>query len=113
MFNTPALPHQHTHTHAQTHTQERYLSLAPLYYRGAHAAAVVYDITSPESFEKAKYWIGELAKNESSRPGARVCMCVVVCYVCAGSELVALTRGMWHHTRMRAAATVVLKPCMV
>lgn len=49
--------------------QERYLSLAPLYYRGAHAAAVVYDITSPESFEKAKYWIGELQKNESSRPG--------------------------------------------
>lgn len=48
--------------------QERYLSLAPLYYRGAHAAAVVYDITSPESFEKAKYWIGELQKNESSRP---------------------------------------------
>jgi hypothetical protein len=49
--------------------QERYLSLAPLYYRGAHAAAVVYDTTSPESFEKAKYWIGELQKNESSRPG--------------------------------------------
>lgn len=48
--------------------QERYLSLAPLYYRGAHAAAVVYDTTSPESFEKAKYWIGELQKNESSRP---------------------------------------------
>jgi GTPase SAR1 family protein len=49
--------------------QERYLSLAPLYYRGAHAAAVVYDTTSPESFAKAKYWIGELQKNESSRPG--------------------------------------------
>ncbi|WIA32527.1 hypothetical protein OEZ86_003340 [Tetradesmus obliquus] len=45
--------------------QERYLSLAPLYYRGAHAAAVVYDITSPESFEKAKYWISELQKNAS------------------------------------------------
>eukprot|EP00775_Hariotina_reticulata_P003024 gene3024-3305_t len=44
---------------------ERYLSLAPLYYRGAHAAAVVYDITSTESFEKAKYWIGELQKNAS------------------------------------------------
>jgi len=45
--------------------QERYLSLAPLYYRGAHAAAVVYDITSPDTFEKAKYWIGELKKNAS------------------------------------------------
>jgi len=40
--------------------QERYASLAPLYYRGAHAAAVVYDITSEESFERAKYWIKEL-----------------------------------------------------
>eukprot|EP00879_Flechtneria_rotunda_P003389 GHRR01003617.1.p1 GENE.GHRR01003617.1~~GHRR01003617.1.p1 ORF type:complete len:226 (+),score=87.32 GHRR01003617.1:130-807(+) len=43
--------------------QERYLSLAPLYYRGAHAAAVVYDVSNPESFQKAKYWIGELQKN--------------------------------------------------
>lgn len=43
--------------------QERYLSLAPLYYRGAHAAAVVYDITNPDSFKKAKYWIKELQKN--------------------------------------------------
>eukprot|EP00877_Chromochloris_zofingiensis_P000587 jgi/Chrzof1/10529/Cz05g02050.t1 len=45
--------------------QERYLSLAPLYYRGAHAAAIVYDITSMETFEKAKYWISELQKNAS------------------------------------------------
>lgn len=37
--------------------------------RGAHAAAVVYDITSPESFEKAKYWISELQKNASGSIG--------------------------------------------
>lgn len=83
---------QHTHTRAHTHVhtctcvQERYLSLAPLYYRGAHAAAVVYDVTSPESFEKAKYWIGELQKNESSRPGgcaSSVCPLCVLCALCA------------------------------
>lgn len=40
--------------------QERYRSLAPLYYRGAHAAAIVYDITSRETFVKAQFWIQEL-----------------------------------------------------
>lgn len=34
--------------------QERYYSLIPMYYRGANAALVVYDITSAESFERAK-----------------------------------------------------------
>ena len=43
--------------------QERYKSLASMYYRGAAAALVVYDITSTESFEKAKYWIRELTSN--------------------------------------------------
>ncbi|MCO5571680.1 hypothetical protein L7F22_025427 [Adiantum nelumboides] len=42
--------------------QERYASLAPLYYRGAAAAVVVYDITSPETFQKAQYWVKELQK---------------------------------------------------
>ena len=34
--------------------KERYHSLAPMYYRGAEAAVVVFDITSPDSFTKAK-----------------------------------------------------------
>jgi small GTP-binding protein len=40
--------------------QERYRSLAPMYYRGAAAAVVVYDITSIESFNRAKTWVKEL-----------------------------------------------------
>lgn len=40
--------------------QERYHSLAPMYYRGAAAAIVVYDITSMDSFERAKKWVEEL-----------------------------------------------------
>mmetsp|Transcript_40015 Transcript_40015/g.61484 ORF Transcript_40015/g.61484 Transcript_40015/m.61484 type:complete len:171 (+) Transcript_40015:24-536(+) len=40
--------------------QERFHSLAPMYYRGAQAAIVVYDITSPASFDRAKSWISEL-----------------------------------------------------
>ena len=42
--------------------QERYHSLAPMYYRGANAAVIVYDITSIDSFERAKKWVTELDK---------------------------------------------------
>jgi small GTP-binding protein len=42
--------------------QERYHSLAPMYYRGAQAAIVVYDITSYESFDRAKKWVKELQR---------------------------------------------------
>jgi len=42
--------------------QERYHSLAPMYYRGAQAAIVVYDITSADSFERAKSWTRELQR---------------------------------------------------
>ncbi|XP_057979184.1 ras-related protein RABF1 isoform X1 [Malania oleifera] len=45
--------------------QERYAALAPLYYRGAAVAVVVYDITSPDSFAKAQYWVKELQKHGS------------------------------------------------
>ena len=43
--------------------QERYKSLASMYYRGSAAALVVYDITSIESFDRARYWIRELRSN--------------------------------------------------
>ncbi|XP_012572022.2 ras-related protein RHN1 isoform X3 [Cicer arietinum] len=42
--------------------QERYHSLAPMYYRGAAAAIIVYDITSTDSFSRAKKWVQELQK---------------------------------------------------
>ncbi|KAL3377628.1 hypothetical protein AABB24_003829 [Solanum stoloniferum] len=46
--------------------QERYHSLAPMYYRGAAAAIIVYDITSSDSFAKAKKWVQELQKQGNS-----------------------------------------------
>lgn len=42
--------------------QERYHSLAPMYYRGAAAAIIVYDITSTDSFNRAKNWVRELQR---------------------------------------------------
>jgi Ras-related protein Rab-22 len=40
--------------------QEKYRALAPMYYRGAAAAIVVYDITREDSFTAVKSWIREL-----------------------------------------------------
>ena len=40
--------------------QEKYHSLAPMYYRGAAAAVLVYDRTQPASFARLKDWVREL-----------------------------------------------------
>jgi len=40
--------------------QERFRQLAPMYYKGAAAAVIVYDITKPESFETLIRWVEEL-----------------------------------------------------
>lgn len=40
--------------------QEKYRSLAPMYYRGAAAAIIVYDITRQASFVRLKSWVQEL-----------------------------------------------------
>ncbi|KAL3229077.1 Vacuolar protein sorting-associated protein 21 [Nakaseomyces bracarensis] len=45
--------------------QERFASLAPMYYRNAQAALVVYDITKPQSFIKARHWVKELQEQAS------------------------------------------------
>lgn len=41
--------------------QERYNSLIPMYYRGAQAALIVYDVTSMKSFLRAQSWLQELS----------------------------------------------------
>ncbi|XLR35404.1 hypothetical protein S83_063304, partial [Arachis hypogaea] len=43
--------------------QERYHSLAPMYYRGAAAAIVVYDITSMEYFARAKKCVQQVQRH--------------------------------------------------
>lgn len=52
--------------------QERYKALAPMYYRGAKAACIVYDITNKESLNNAKYWITEVTKN--GEPGCVIAL---------------------------------------
>lgn len=43
--------------------QEKYKSIAPIYYRQARVALCVYDICSQHSFEVMKSWIEELKAN--------------------------------------------------
>mmetsp|Transcript_12984 Transcript_12984/g.31631 ORF Transcript_12984/g.31631 Transcript_12984/m.31631 type:complete len:230 (-) Transcript_12984:98-787(-) len=43
--------------------QEKYRSLAPMYYRGSSAAILVYDITKPGSFAALQDWADELKQN--------------------------------------------------
>jgi Ras-related protein Rab-11A len=40
--------------------QERFTSITSAYYKGAHGAFVVYDITRKETFENVDKWISEL-----------------------------------------------------
>ncbi|KAI5360823.1 Putative small GTP-binding protein [Septoria linicola] len=43
--------------------QERFRSISRLYYRGANAAILCYDVTSKKSFEDMGVWLKELREN--------------------------------------------------
>ena len=45
--------------------QEKYLSLNKIFFKGAHIAILVYDITNKESFKKVNFWYNEI-KNYSN-----------------------------------------------
>jgi Ras-related protein Rab-5C len=42
--------------------QEKYRSLAPLYYRGAAGAIAVFDVTNPQTCDNLTWWIAEFKK---------------------------------------------------
>jgi small GTP-binding protein len=43
--------------------QERFRSISRLYYRGAHAGLLCYDVTSEKSWEEMKGWLREMKEN--------------------------------------------------
>ena len=45
--------------------QEKYRSLAEMYYKDAAAAILVYSVTNEKSFEGIKYWMSELKARSS------------------------------------------------
>uniref|UniRef100_A0A3Q1M6P8 Ras-related protein Rab-24 n=1 Tax=Bos taurus TaxID=9913 RepID=A0A3Q1M6P8_BOVIN len=51
---------------------ERYEAMSRIYYRGAKAAIVCYDLTDSSSFERAKFWVKELRNQEE---GCQIYLC--------------------------------------
>lgn len=51
---------------------ERYQSMSRIYYRGARAAILCYDLTDRTSFDKVRYWAGELQLHE---PNCKLYLC--------------------------------------
>ncbi|KAM4748083.1 ras-related protein Rab-24 [Rhinophrynus dorsalis] len=45
---------------------ERYEAMSRIYYRGAKAAIVCYDLTDSSSFERVKFWVNELQNFEEN-----------------------------------------------
>ena len=43
--------------------QESYRSITRIFYKGSHAVILVYDVTSPQSFENARDWKKEIENN--------------------------------------------------
>jgi len=48
--------------------QERFGPIRRMYYRGAKGVLVVYDKSSPETFKRLDYWLGEVEKGCSDVP---------------------------------------------
>ncbi|KAJ2765184.1 hypothetical protein IWQ57_004877, partial [Coemansia nantahalensis] len=43
--------------------QERFRAMTQMYYRGANAVVLVYDVTSEDSFNDVDTWVQELRQN--------------------------------------------------
>lgn len=48
--------------------QERFNSITPMYYKNADIVFVVYDVTEPLSYERAKKWISQLSRDVTNDP---------------------------------------------
>lgn len=46
--------------------QERFSAITKSYYRGAHAIIMAFDLTSLDSFKRARHWLKESEQNENA-----------------------------------------------
>mmetsp|Transcript_31751 Transcript_31751/g.82853 ORF Transcript_31751/g.82853 Transcript_31751/m.82853 type:complete len:138 (+) Transcript_31751:188-601(+) len=55
--------------------QERFRAMAPMYYRGASIAIIVFDVTDEDSFAEADLWVKEL-KDKCGTNDLGMCTCL-------------------------------------
>ena len=48
--------------------EEKYHALAPIFYRGANGAVVIFDVTNKETFNRATRWFHELTEYAEGNP---------------------------------------------
>ena len=61
--------------------QEKYKSLAKVFYNNASSCILVYDITSKPSFEDIKnYWVEELKKNAPKNTSMQLILIILILY---------------------------------
>ena len=48
--------------------EEKYHALAPIFYRGAHGAIIIFDITNRATFKRAAEWFHELKQFTEGNP---------------------------------------------
>jgi Ras-related protein Rab-5C len=73
--------------------QERYQAIAPLYYRGANVAVIVYDVMNKESLGKAKEWYEKLRDEDAVSEDVVVCIAGNKCDCTAEERAVPLELG--------------------
>ena len=48
--------------------EEKYHALAPIFFRGAHGALIIFDVTNRETFNRATKWFKELKEFAEGNP---------------------------------------------
>ena len=48
--------------------EEKYHALAPIFFRGAHGALIIFDVTNRETFNRATKWFHELSEFAEDNP---------------------------------------------
>ena len=48
--------------------EEKYHAMAPIFYRGAQGAVVIFDVTNRETFNRATKWFKELSEFDEGNP---------------------------------------------